>query len=84
MLPRPTDLSFFNWDTHHTASNESVNFHIIPDFEQGMLFKNKRDRKIICVDPRVKEPGDNSKRHEIKTHEYTQVVIFDHMTRKKS
>ncbi len=40
--------------------------------------------QVICVDPRAKEPGDNSKRHEIKTNEYTQVVLFDHMTRKKS
>lgn len=84
LLPRPTDLSFLNWDTHHTESSESPNFHIIPDYEQGLLFKNKRDRKIICVDPRAKEPGDNSKRHEIQTEEYIQVVIFDHMTRKKS
>ncbi|CAD7936734.1 unnamed protein product [Amoebophrya sp. A120] len=84
LLPRQTDLSFYNWDTQHTASNESANFHIIPDYEQGLLFKNKRDRKVICVDPRVKDPGDNSKRHEIKTAEYVQVVIFDHMTRKKA
>ncbi len=46
LLPRPTDLSFLNWDTHHTQSNESPNFHIIPDYEQGLLFKNKRDRKV--------------------------------------
>merc|ERR1712118_265698 len=51
--------------------------------EQGLLFKNKRDRKVINVDPKG-EPGDNSKRSDIKTNEYIQVVIFDHMTRKKS
>ncbi|CAD7959874.1 unnamed protein product [Amoebophrya sp. A25] len=84
LLPKPADLSFLNWDTQFTSSNESPNFHIIPDYEQGLIFKNKRDRKIICVDPRVKDPGDNSKRHEIKTAEYIQVVIFDHMTRKKA
>lgn len=83
LLPRPTDLSFFNWDTHHTASNESPNFQIIPDHEHGLLFKNKRDRKVINVDPNS-DPGDNSKRHDIKTSEYIQVVIFDHMIRKKS
>merc|ERR1712093_463986 len=83
LLPRPADLSFYNWDTQHSASNESPNFQINPDHEQGLLFKNKRDRKVIIVDPKV-EPGDNSKRHDIKTTEYIQVVIFDHMTRKKS
>jgi len=83
LLPRSSDLSFYNWDTQHSASNESPNFQINPDHEQGLLFKNKRDRKVIIVDPKV-EPGDNSKRHDIKTNEYIQVVIFDHMTRKKS
>merc|ERR550537_13522 len=83
LLPRPTDMSFFNWETHHSTSNDSPNFQIIPDHEQGLLFKNKRDRKIINVDPKA-EPGDNSKRHDIRTTEYIQVVIFDHMTRKKA
>lgn len=83
LLPRPTDLSFFNWDTHHSTHNDSPNFQIIPDHEQGLLFKNKRDRKVINVDPKG-EPGDNSKRSDIKTNEYIQVVIFDHMTRNKS
>mmetsp|Transcript_4543 Transcript_4543/g.10675 ORF Transcript_4543/g.10675 Transcript_4543/m.10675 type:complete len:232 (+) Transcript_4543:38-733(+) len=82
LLPRPTDLSFFNWDTHHSAQNSSPNFQIIPDYEQGLLFKNTRDRKVINVDPKA-EPGDNSKRVDVQTEEYIQVVIFDHMTRKK-
>jgi len=84
LLPRPSDLSFYNWDTQHSTNNESPNFQIIPDHEQGLLFKNKRDRKVISVDPRLNEPGDNSKRLEVPTNEYIQVVIFDHMTRKKS
>lgn len=83
LLPRPSDLSFYNWDTQHSTSNESPNFQINPDHEQGLLFKNKRDRKVINVDPKV-EPGDNSKRLDVPTSEYIQVVIFDHMTRKKS
>ncbi|CAJ1329142.1 unnamed protein product [Effrenium voratum] len=89
LLPKSSDLSFYNWDTQHSTSNESPNFQILPDHEQGLLFKNKRDRKgcieekVISVDPRS-EPGDNSKRLEVPTTEYIQVVIFDHMTRKKS
>jgi len=83
LLPRTTDLSYYNWDTQQSTGQESPNFQIMPDHEQGLLFKNKRDRKLINVDPRS-EPGDNSKRFDVKTHEYIQVVIFDHMTRKKS
>eukprot|EP00929_Paragymnodinium_shiwhaense_P044511 TRINITY_DN22826_c0_g1_i1.p1 TRINITY_DN22826_c0_g1~~TRINITY_DN22826_c0_g1_i1.p1 ORF type:complete len:236 (+),score=56.93 TRINITY_DN22826_c0_g1_i1:76-783(+) len=83
LLPRPSDLSFYNWDTQHSTSNESPNFQVKADHEQGLLFKNKRDRKVINVDPKV-EPGDNSKRLDVPTNEYIQVVIFDHMQRKKS
>lgn len=49
----------------------------------GLLFKNKRDRKVINVDPNA-PPGDNTTRTEIQTPEYRQVVIYDHMTRRKS
>lgn len=56
---------------------------VIADSEAGLLFKNKRDRKLINVDPRAK-PGDNSTRTELLTHEYAQVVLFDHVTRRRS
>jgi len=56
---------------------------VIADNEAGLLFKNKRDRKVINVDPKSL-PGDNSRRIEIKTNEYAQVVIYDHVTRRKT
>ena len=86
---------------------------VIADNEAGLLFKNKRDRKVtapqralaytarhacrcpgltrlcvpllqvINVDPRAK-PGDNSTRTELETGEYLQVVIYDHVTRRRS
>jgi len=56
---------------------------VIAHNEMGLLFKNKRDRKTINVDPNSL-PGDNSTRTDIKgTDDYLQVVIFDHMTRRK-
>ena len=56
---------------------------VIADNEAGLLFKNKRDRKVINVDPKAR-PGDNSRRIELHTHEYTQVVLYDHVTRRKT
>ena len=86
---------------------------MIADNEAGLLFKNKRDRKVINVDPRAK-PGDNSTRTELETSEYLQVsamhkrnmvasvylfyparrslpiicnlqvVVYDHVTRRRS
>jgi hypothetical protein len=56
---------------------------VIAESEGGMLFKNKRDRKTINVDPKA-NCGDNSSRHEIKDPDYLQLVIYDHQTRRKS
>ena len=83
LMPRPTDLSYYNWETQTSTSNSTPNFQVIADNEAGLLFKNKRDRKVINVDPKSK-PGDNSIRTELETNEYFQVVIYDHMTRRKS
>ena len=83
LMPKPSDLSYYNWETQTSTSNSTPNFQVIADNETGLLFKNKRDRKVINVDPNA-NPGDNSTRTEIKTTEYLQVVIYDHMTRRKS
>eukprot|EP00727_Mastigamoeba_balamuthi_P005083 m51a1_g14573 hypothetical protein (257) ;mRNA; f:1072627-1073545 len=83
LLPRPSDLSFYNWETQVTSSNHTPNFQVISG-EKGILFKNKRDRKVINVDPES-PPGESSatKRIDLTTTEYLQVVIFDHVTRQK-
>eukprot|EP00518_Triparma_eleuthera_P002965 CAMPEP_0182453238 /NCGR_PEP_ID=MMETSP1319-20130603/386_1 /TAXON_ID=172717 /ORGANISM="Bolidomonas pacifica, Strain RCC208" /LENGTH=223 /DNA_ID=CAMNT_0024651147 /DNA_START=197 /DNA_END=865 /DNA_ORIENTATION=+ len=78
LMPKPSDLSYYNWETQTSTSNSTPNFQVIADNETGLLFKNKRDRKVINVDPNA-NPGDNSTRTEIKTTEYLQVVIYDHM-----
>ncbi len=128
LLPRPTDLSFYNWDTQVSTSNATANFQVssaksaksamsqqpelkmtvpstvactcihyiqpmtrhgtlgvqvIAENEKGLLFKNKRDRKVINVDPKA-VPGDNSTRTELQTEEYIQAVIYDHVTRRRA
>ena len=81
LMPKPTDLSYYNWETQTSTANSTPNFQVIADSD-GLLFKNKRDRKVINVDPK-EQPGDNSSRNELKTEEYLQVCIFDHLTRRK-
>lgn len=86
LLPKPSDLSYYNWETQTSTSNHSQNFQVIADNYEGLLFKNKRDRKVINVDPKAK-PGDNSQRVEImdtREEKYIQVVIYDHVTRRKN
>lgn len=69
LSPKPTDLSFYNWDTQYCSSNDSPNFRVDADSKNGLMFRNKRDRKVINVDPK-KPPGDNTRRVEYKTDEY--------------
>jgi len=82
-IPKPSDLSYYNWKTQKSTSNSNVNFQVIATQEEGLLFKNKRDRKVINVDPSA-DVGDSSTRTEVETDDYLQVVIYDHMTRRKN
>ncbi|KAK2189690.1 hypothetical protein NP493_99g01014 [Ridgeia piscesae] len=84
LLPRPSDLSFFNWETQTSASNPTPNYQVIAENATGLLFKNKRDRKILNVDPKAGTPGDNSMRTPVESKKYTQIVIYDHITRRKT
>ena len=83
LLPKPSDLSFYNWETQTSTSSPTPNFQVIADSEVGLLFKNKRDRKLVNVDPNA-PPSDNTTRTEIETDEYLQVVLYDHITRRRT
>jgi hypothetical protein len=78
-LPKPTDLSYYNWHTQKSLSNSTPHFQVISDNEKGLQFKNKRDNEVIYVDPHARSPGNNSFRLELDTDEYLQAVIFDHI-----
>ncbi|XP_041485621.1 cilia- and flagella-associated protein 299-like [Lytechinus pictus] len=84
LLPRPSDLSFYNWETQTSTSNPTPNYQVIAENATGLLFKNKRDRKILNVDPKAPSPGDNSTRTPVDCPQYIQVVIYDHITRRKT
>ncbi len=95
-MPRPSDMSFYNWETQTCTSSATPNFQVMAENENGLLFKNKRDRKIINVDPKVlltvqafltkkeTKPGDNTTRTQINRTEHIQVVIYDHLSRRKA
>jgi len=83
LLPKPSDLSFYNWETQTSTSNPTPNYQVIAENASGLLFKNKRDRKILNVDPKS-SPGDNSTRVMLDSPKYIQIVIYDHITRRKT
>lgn len=84
LLPKPSDLSYFNWETQLSTSNSTPHYQVIADSASGLLFKNKRDRKIINVNPESDSAGDNTDRIELPTSEYLQIVIYDHSTRRRN
>lgn len=86
LVPKPSDLSYYNWKTNVCASNDSPNFKVdAASGESGLLFRNKRDRKVINVNPKLKQDDKESiKRFEIFSPDYTQIVLYDHETRKKN
>ena len=50
LLPKSTDLSYYNWKTGVCVANDSPNFKVdASNGEQGLLFRNKRDRKVIIL-----------------------------------
>ena len=84
MVPKPTDLSYYNWKTGVCANNDSPNFKVdASSGEAGLLFRNKRDRKVINVNPNA-EKDENVERYEVESPDYTQIVLYDHQTRKKN
>ncbi|KAL0979928.1 hypothetical protein UPYG_G00191700 [Umbra pygmaea] len=81
LMPRHTDLSFYNWETQISTSNSSANYHVMAE-NTALLFQNRLDRKILNVDPKAL-PGDFS-RTPVQSSLNIQVVIYDHITRRKT
>ncbi|KAG5510655.1 hypothetical protein JKF63_06953 [Porcisia hertigi] len=84
LLPRRSDLSYYNWKTHTLFYNNSPTFQVLADSSLGLVMKHKRDRKAIHVDPNALSPGEHCSRTVVPCKDYLQVVIYDHVTRRKN
>ena len=64
LLPKPTDLSYYNWTLQKVMSNDSTFFRVDAGPKERLSFKNNTDRKIINVDLEYieKHPGLDVKR----------------------
>ena len=86
LMPRQSDLSYYNWETQVSSSNPTENFQVIANDEAGLLLKIEEDRKIIDVNPDASRNNDTTIRYDVDISAdatYLQVVIFDHNTRRK-
>jgi hypothetical protein len=87
MLPKPSDLSYYNWETHTNTSSPTATFQLRADEAHGLVFKCSKDRKLVSVDPSRGDSGktgDSSERVSVTTDEYVQVALYDHVTRRKA
>nr|XP_055055881.1 cilia- and flagella-associated protein 299 isoform X1 [Misgurnus anguillicaudatus] len=77
LMPRPTDLSYYNW-VAEPKCNDSLNYEVLTENINGMLFRNKKDSKILDVDPEA-SPGHGYVQTPVQSDLYVQVVIYDHI-----
>ena len=85
LLPRKTDLSYYNWNTGTCYINDSKNFKNEEVYEkQELMFKNKRNRKSLAISS-DRTDDENSSRIELTSFipEYEQIVLFDHFSKRK-
>jgi hypothetical protein len=50
LIPKPTDLSYYNWTIQKVYSNDSTFFRVDAGPKERLSFRNNTDRKIINVD----------------------------------
>uniref|UniRef100_A0A672H088 Cilia- and flagella-associated protein 299 n=1 Tax=Salarias fasciatus TaxID=181472 RepID=A0A672H088_SALFA len=78
LMPGRSDLCYYNWKTQTSTSNSSPNFEVVYEDVHGLLFKSKRDKKLLNVDPQVAPDEDTS---VLQSPLYQQVVVFNHHVR---
>ncbi|XP_071446994.1 cilia- and flagella-associated protein 299-like [Hetaerina americana] len=83
LMPNQGDLAFVHWK-HGTATwKSSRNFRVILDPKRGVIFQHRHDRKTISTDPQLDSPGCSTVRVIVSDSGYEQVVLYDHLARKK-
>ena len=86
LLPKPTDLSYYNWTLQKVMSNDSTFFRVDAGPKERLSFKNNTDRKIINVDLEYieKHPGLDVKRIpiNIRNRDGSKDIIKEGQTNK--
>ncbi len=59
LIPRPSDLSHYNWNVQKADSNDSTFFRVDSTPKERLSFRNNTDRKIINVDLEFLEKHPN-------------------------
>ncbi|XP_053726804.1 cilia- and flagella-associated protein 299 isoform X1 [Synchiropus splendidus] len=79
LMPLRSDLCFYNWTKQDTTSQCSPNYEVMYDSPKSLLFRNKRDNKILDLEFLLAGGSDDDfQRIPIQSDLYTQVVLYDH------
>jgi len=82
LLPRRGDLSYMEWEKFKIYHRDSPNYEVVTNAPKyGMQFRNKRDNKMMRVDPSLRNHGENTSRTVVSTDIYVSVIIYDHYNR---
>ena len=73
LMPRTSDLSYFSFESQSCHLNDSSNFRTDANSEEGLMFRNKRDRKLINVNPSLSKAGDFTDRTELENPGYPYI-----------
>ena len=77
LLPKKSDLSYYDWKSGKSILNESLNFTPIIDGKNGLVFQNNHNSKFIFIDVSLTPESDLS-RVSIYSEIYGHVVLYDH------
>ncbi|XP_048508048.1 cilia- and flagella-associated protein 299-like [Athalia rosae] len=83
LWPSPTDLAYYHWRMGKTVCNDTPNFHPFIDPGEGLVFKNLHDRTTISIDNFQRSPGTSTTRVDVSSDNYEQVVLYDHVVRRR-
>lgn len=85
LIPRPSDLSYYNWTVQKVIPNDSTFFRVDAGPKERLSFKNNTDRKIINVDLEYleKHPNSDVKRIPIVVRQKDAKLTITHVNSKK-
>ncbi|KAK3913105.1 Cilia- and flagella-associated protein 299 [Frankliniella fusca] len=81
--PNRSDLAFYHWRIDQGRFKSTPNFKVVPDPRRGLLFKHRKDRLRVCVDPSAPSPGPSTTRTRVSSPLYANCVIYDHVVRQR-
>lgn len=77
LKPKPTDLSFYDWQKKRCEYTDSENWRSFV-YLGDLKFINKKDLKIVPVTDRPCKFYENVKRILLRSKSYGTVILYDH------